>query len=893
MHHSSSQELKKTAGGSAIFVKNNLKSHLLKPPTFTTAEAVCVEIEMSNGTKIVVCQIYRAPNTNKIKFREELEQCLKWLYNLRKLAYVIGDLNFDLFNINVDQYAQDFFTLMCSYGFFPTISKTTRFAGTSSTLIDNIFCNNLNLIKCSGIVIDDLSDHFPIFNSVAIDGVTSHEATSKCGVQVCFNYRRIEEMKEFLRQKLCTTLHETDPELIAAQIIAAYQEGLAEFSFAKPQNRKTSPRKPWITPAILASINRKNELFYLKLKKPTQENIANYSTYRNILKMVLKSAKQQYYAKEFRKNHGNSKKTWSTVSELMGNKSEKSGAPKEIRDNDKLATDSKDIARVLNKYFSEVGLQLKANIPNVDCDPLELIEEVEHEMCLNATTENEIEEIVKGLNDVGAGYDKINSKIFKSTFHCILDVLLHFFNLCLSSAIFPSTLKVAVIKPVHKAGDSKEPNNYRPISMLPYISKILEKLICNRLDVHLSDHSILSNQQFGFRKEHSTYMPILVLQNIITESFENGDQALGLYLDLRKAFDTVNIELLLQKLEKYGIRNKSLDIITSYLHGRKQCVRINDDISDYEDIVMGVPQGSILGPVLFSLYINDAPNISPKMTCLLYADDTAIIFRQKTKEELQDVIHEVMPKLSLWFSANYLSLNVSKTFIQHYSTSPPPQSIKVVINNAVIKEKDEVKYLGVLIDKSLKFTSHIKGVVNTISRNIGIISRIRYCIDNKTTYLLYNSMILPYINYCCLIWGINYESQLQRLIILQKRAVRLIVKIYPPASSQPLFKEYKILKIDQIAKMQMILVVHRFLKSELPASLQTLFEKETGTRVNRNRKHVKEPFSNRNYRLFTTTLKGPKLWNTILRPLYPTIDQIPRSKDAIKNICRKHFLNNN
>ena len=189
---------------------------------------------------------------------------------------------------------------------------------------------------------------------------------------------------------------------------------------------------------------------------------------------------------------------------------------------------------------------------------------------------------------------------------------------------------------------------------------------------------------------------------------------------------------------------------------------------------MEVPQGSILGPLLFLIYINDLPNLSSTMTCLSYADDTAIIFKHKDKTQLQTVINEHLTAITDWFHANYLSLNAEKTFTQHYSTMSNYFKLNITIDNHNIAEKECIKYLGVTIDKQLKFSAHISNVSNIISRNVGIIARSRYFSDKKRTHLLYNTLILPYLNYCCLIWGINYKSQLKTIITLQKRAARLI-----------------------------------------------------------------------------------------------------------------------
>ena len=178
-------------------------------------------------------------------------------------------------------------------------------------------------------------------------------------------------------------------------------------------------------------------------------------------------------------------------------------------------------------------------------------------------------------------------------------------------------------------------------------------------------------------------------------------------------------------------------------------------------------------------------------------------------------------KVSNWFHANFLSLNGTKTFTQHYATQSSGLKVNVVLDSTEIKEKEFIKYLGVFIDKSLKFTKHIDYTSNIVSRNIGIMARVRFYIDKRTTLLLYNALILPYLNYCCIVWGNNYHAQLEKLIILQKRAVRLIERVYPPQSSVPIFKKYNLLRITDIARSHMLLVMHKFIKEQLPEKLTT------------------------------------------------------------------------
>ena len=880
-----------TGGGSALYIANNLSSIQLKNPTFTTAEVVCVQIKLRNAS-FVVCQIYRSPSTDRCLFNSELEQCLIWLSKMNKTTLIAGDFNFDLFSIDSSPTIQTFFNTLLSHGFFPTISRTTRSSHPSYTLLDNIFCNDLSRMMCSGVILDDLSDHFPVFASLSVNLSPSDNNAKSQRIQQIFDYKRIEEFNHFLYLNLQNIETETCPDAIANKIIHVYNEGINKFSYNKHLSRKNDPRKPWVSSAILLSITHKNVLFRKKLTCPSPHNITKYNQYRNTLTRVLRSAKRKHYQDEFARHTGNSKETWGTLQNLLKSKQKDDSVPTQLTDeNSETVTDDVNIAETFNSFFTHIGEKLQRNIPASSFDPLKLIADIQNEMNLEPTNEEELTAIIESLKCVGAGVDKINAKLFKLSYRSILKPILHLFNSCLKSGTFPLRFKIAVIKPIFKSGDRQEVSNYRPISILPFMSKILEKLIYCRLINHLDDNHIIHDNQFGFQKNKATYMPILLLQDTITRVFEEGEFALGLYLDIKKAFDTVNIHLLLNKLYKYGIRNKSLKIITSYLHERTQQVKIRNSCSSFRKITMGVPQGSILGPILFIIYLNDLPKISDEMTCLSYADDTAIIFKNKSSTHLQVTVDKLLLRISEWFNANFLSLNVTKTYTQHYTTRSSDFKLKVSINNIAVEEKDNLKYLGVVIDKALKFTKHIANISNVISRNIGIIARVRYFLDKRTAHILYNSLILPYLNYCCLIWGINYNSQVEKLVVLQKRAVRLIEYVYPPHSSEPIFKKYNILKLQDLAKSQMLIVMHKFIFQQLPSVFDDIYKKYIQSSPHRRQaKHLQQPFSNRNYRLFTTSCLGPKLWNEMVAPNFKDLREIPASKNSFKRIIRKQII---
>ena len=329
--------------------------------------------------------------------------------------------------------------------------------------------------------------------------------------------------------------------------------------------------------------------------------------------------------------------------------------------------------------------------------------------------------------------------------------MVHLVNICLKCGIFPDALKIAIVKPIYKSGEKTSFSNYRPISILPYISKILEKIIHLRIMTYVLDANVLNPKQFGFQKNKSTYMPLLLLQENITKSMENGNLVCGIYLDLKKAFDTVDHSLLTGKLERYGFAGTSLNLIKSYLTNRHQCVDYNGTKSHLKPVQIGVPQGSILGPLLFLFYINDFPNASKNVTFLQYADDTAIFFESDTTNKLQLLIESETLHICNWLMANKLTLNTKKTVFQVYKSTDKTTKLSVKLNNVEILEMETVKYLGVYIDSGLKWSAHISHTALIMSRNIGIINRVKYFLNKQSLLLLYNSLILPYINYCCLV----------------------------------------------------------------------------------------------------------------------------------------------
>lgn len=488
---------------------------------------------------------------------------------------------------------------------------------------------------------------------------------------------------------------------------------------------------------------------------------------------------------------------WRRLNEFLGRGGSEAHRLTEINVDGKLIS-NRGLANFYNEYF----VSLTNSAHNSDCMQYLGLQQRESAF-LAFTSAYEIVNIFASIkNSSCCDVDGFQIRPIKHVVDLLAPVLEHIFNCVFYSGKFPKKLQVAKVIVLHKGGDKNVFSNYRPISILPVFSKGLEKLIHVRMTSFLTKHNIITHSQFGFTKGLSTESALLAQKEIILDSFERELCTLGIFIDYSKAFDRINHVTLLKKLSHYGFRGLFLELLESYLNCRQQKVIINNHASDLKEIIAGVPQGSILGPLLFCIYINDLVNIDVSVNFVIYADDSTILLTGRNPSDLVIKANEVLIKLASWSGANSLLINGTKTKAVLFR----PKNRKIdslpalQLENSDIEIVPVVKCLGVLFEEHMSWDAQVKSTAAKISRVSGILCKVQFYLPRSVKLLIYNSLFMSVLNYCYLVWGTTTGSNISQLHKIQKKAVRAIMNAPYDSHTEPLFKELNLYPLPDIYK---------------------------------------------------------------------------------------------
>ena len=526
-------------------------------------------------------------------------------------------------------------------------------------------------------------------------------------------------------------------------------------------------------------------------------------------------------------------------------------------------------------------------IPVQNCSPDQYIKKKTiFSLYLEPVTEAEIRRLIMSLKSSAPGYDDIRSSILKMSLPFKCTPLTYISNLSLQEGVFPDELKIANVIPLFTSDDPELFNNYRPVSLLCTVSKVFERIMYNRLLSFLDEYKILFSYQF--RKHHSTYMALMTLMDNLTHCLDNGEYVIGIFLDFSKAFDTVDHIILLQKLSLYGIRGTALNWFQSYLTNRYQFVTYNGESSERKKVKCGVPQGSILGPLLFLIYINDLADVCKCSLPILFADDTNLFHHGTDLSVIECEFNKELADISTWLKVNKLSLNIKKTHYMIFTRKKLSHPLDLRIDNQNAHVTKTSKFLGVYIDDKLNWKTHISYVAGKVARGIGVLGKARKYFNNDCMINLYNAFIYPYLMYCNQIWGSTYKTNLSKLQVLQNKAVRIVTGSPPRRNNEYMYRCSEIMKLNHINTYLVGRFMYKVYHKTLPAIFDDFFRYNyhIHDHYTRTASHLHVPSASSNLSKAGIRYKGVIIWNKIL-----TVNINPdRSEQSFKVMLKKCII---
>ena len=695
-------------------------------------------IEVSGGPlkrKIIIGNIYRPPKTtadNSNFFFDELTHILNFLEQSHSEAVIAGDFNIDLLKVNENSTSAKFFDTITAHTFFPKITLPTRFSDQNGTLIDNFLCKYTAVSQhtTAGILTNCISDHQPYF--ICFHKLKSRKTPTKCISLKKEETSSVLHFKNDIRNAHIYDMLNTDVRDNPNNNYSILERNISLYvtkhfthkniRYHKHKHKKSS----WITPGIIHSIGFRDKM-YRRLKQTPSNSIEfitlkiNLRTYNRILKRSINIAKQTYYKSVFENCKHDIKGTWSAIKDILNKSQQKRELPNTFKIDGELVSDKHNIADRFNTFFTNIGPNLASKIEVTNNNFKDYLLYPSNTIIkLDPIDINVTEKIIDELKSKSScGEDGLSVKLLKLIKEDISKSITLVINQSINTGIFPETLKIAKVIPIFKKGDETIFDNYRPISILPAISKVFEKVLFKQLHKYFHEQKLYYDNQYGFRENHSTELAALELIDRITQLMDKGEIPLNIYLDLSKAFDTLNHEILLYKLNYYGIKGTAYKLIKSYLSNRKQYVEFSNTKSETNEITTGVPQGSILGPLLFVIYINDIANASTLFNTIIYADDTTLTgnlssFKSANSSIAQNINNE-LKKVTTWLQVNKLSLNVQKTKLMIFHTPQREVDIPPIqISGVELNPVDDFNFLGIIINKHMNWNSH----ANTIANNL-------------------------------------------------------------------------------------------------------------------------------------------------------------------------------